>query len=56
VGTALQAGDVLYSVNGVPITSVAALRKRLAEYKPGDTPVLQIERSSRLMFVVIELE
>jgi serine protease Do len=56
VGTALQAGDVLYSVNGVPVTSVVALKKRLAEFKPGDTPVLQIERSSRLMYVVIELE
>ena len=56
VGTALQAGDVLYSVNGVPVTSVVALRKRLAEFKPGDTPVLQIERSNKLMYVVIELE
>jgi serine protease Do len=56
VGTALQAGDVLYSVNGLPVTSVVALRKRLAEFKPGDTPVLQIERSNKLMYVVIELE
>ena len=56
VGTALQPGDVLYSVNGTPVTSIVALKKRLAEFKPGDTPVLQIERSSRLMYVVIELE
>jgi serine protease Do len=56
VGTALQPGDVLYSVNGTPVTSIVALKKRLAEFKPGDTPVLQIERSSRLLYVVIELE
>jgi serine protease Do len=56
VGTALQPGDVLYSVNGLPVTSVVALRKRLTEFKPGDTPVLQIERSNKLMYVVIELE
>jgi serine protease Do len=55
-GTGLQPGDVIYSVNGVPMTSVAALKKRLDEFKAGQAPVLQIQRDDKLMFVVIELE
>jgi serine protease Do len=55
-GTGLQPGDVIYSVNGVPMTSVSALKQKLDELKAGETPVLQIQRDDRLMFVVIELE
>lgn len=55
-GTGLQVGDVIYSVNGEPVSTVDAFRKKLDEVKPGDSPVFQIERSGRLMFVTIELE
>lgn len=55
-GTGLQPGDVIYSVDAFPVSTIPALRKKLDEYKPGDAPVFQIERSSRLMFVAIELE
>ncbi len=55
-GTGLQPGDVIYSVDGAPVSTIPALRKKLDEYKPGDAPVFQIERSSRLMFVPVELE
>jgi serine protease Do len=55
-GTDLQPGDVIYSVNGFTVTSVAALKKKLTEFKPGDAPALQIERDSRLMYVTIELQ
>ena len=55
-GTGLQPGDVIYSVDGSPVSTIPALRKKLDEYKPGDAPVFQIERSSRLMFVPVELE
>ena len=55
-GTGLRPGDVIYSVNGDPVTSVAALKKKLDEFKPGESPVLQIERDGRLMFVAIEME
>jgi serine protease Do len=55
-GTGLQPGDVIYSVNGAPITTVEALRKKLDQYKSGDSVVMQIERASRLLFVPIELE
>jgi serine protease Do len=55
-GTGLQPGDVIYSVDGLPVTTVPVLRKKLDEYKPGDTPVFQIERSGRLMFVAVDME
>jgi serine protease Do len=55
-GTGLEVGDVIYSVNGSPVTTVEALRKQLDELKPGEAPVFQIERSGRLMFVAIELD
>ncbi|HYL37132.1 MAG TPA: trypsin-like peptidase domain-containing protein [Bryobacteraceae bacterium] len=55
-GTGLQPGDVIYSVNGFPVTSVEALKKKLDEFKSGQSIVIQIERSGRLMYVPIELE
>ena len=55
-GTELQVGDVIYTVNGSPVTSVEALRRKLDEFKSGDAPVFQIQRSGQLMFVAIELE
>jgi len=55
-GTGLQPGDVIYSVNQGPVSTVEALRKKVAEFKPGDEVAMQIERSGRLMFVSIEIE
>ncbi len=55
-GTGLQPGDVIYSVNQAPVTTVEALRKKVNEFKPGDEVAMQIERSGRLMFVAIEIE
>ncbi len=55
-GTGLQPGDVIYSVNGTIVTSVDALRKKLDEFKSGDSVVTQIERSGHLMYVPVELE
>ena len=55
-GTGLKPGDVIYSVNGSPVTSIPALKQKLDEFKPGDTIVMQIERSSRLLFVSVELQ
>jgi serine protease Do len=55
-GTGLLPGDVIYSVNGELMTSVEALKKKLDEFKAGESPVLQIQRDGKLMFVVIELE
>ncbi len=55
-GTGLQPGDVIYSVNGAPVSTVEALKKKLQEFKSGDSIAMQIERSGRLMFVSLELE
>ena len=55
-GTGLQAGDVIYSVNNSPVSSVEALRKKVDEFKTGDEVVMQIERSGRLMYVAAVLE
>jgi len=54
-GAQLQPGDVIYSLNGLPMASVEALKKKLDEYKAGSAIVLQIERSGHLMYVPIEL-
>jgi serine protease Do len=55
-GAGLQPGDVIYSINGVPMSTVEALKKRLDEFKSGQAIVMQIERSGRLMYIPIELE
>jgi serine protease Do len=55
-GTGLQPGDVIYSVNASPVSSVDALKRRLDEFKPGSAIVMQVERSGRLLYVALELE
>jgi len=55
-GAGLDPGDVIYAVNGAPVTSVAALRQALDKLKPEDPLVLQIERENRLMYLDLELE
>jgi serine protease Do len=55
-GTGLKPGDVIYSVNGSPVSTVAALRNKINEFKPGQEVVMQIERSGRLMYVTLDLE
>jgi serine protease Do len=55
-GTGLQPGDVIYSVNKAPVSTVEALRKKIDEFKTGDEVAMQIERSGRLMFVAVVLE
>lgn len=55
-GPALQPGDVIYAVDLTPVTSIKALRAELDSVKSGGAAVLQIERSGKLMYVVVELE
>jgi len=52
----LNPGDVIYALNGEPITTVAALRQALDKQKPTDPTVLQIERDNRLMYMDLERE
>jgi serine protease Do len=54
--TTLSPGDIIHALNGVPITSIPALRDALEKVRPGDPTVLQIERDGHLRFVDLELE
>ncbi len=55
-GDSLQLGDVIYSVNTTPVTSVQALRAALDALKETDPLVLQVERGSRLLYVTMTIE
>jgi serine protease Do len=52
----LQAGDVIRSVNGKPVTRTEDLRQQLAAFKPGDAVVLEVERRSVIQYVAFEME
>jgi serine protease Do len=49
----LKLGDVIYSVNTVPMATLDALRKALDGLKSTDPLVLQIERDGKLMFLTL---
>jgi serine protease Do len=55
-GDALKPGDVIYSVNTEPVTSVAALRSALDALKDTDPAVLQVERDGTLVYLTLEIE
>jgi serine protease Do len=55
-GGALASGDVIYEVNRTPIVTVKALRATLDALKSGNSAVLQVQRSGKLMYIVIEFE
>ncbi len=52
-GGGFETGDVIYQVNGTVVTSVPVLRRMVAELKPGDPLVVQIERDSKLMYLTL---
>jgi len=54
--TGLTTGDIIHSVNGVPIGSVEALRNALDKVSLGSTAALQVEREGQLQFVTFEIE
>ncbi len=52
----LQAGDVIYAINGTPVESVVRLRERLAAL-PANAPfVLQVEREGVLQYLSFKVE
>ena len=55
-GESLQLGDVIYSVNTVPVSSVDALRSALDSLKDIDPLVLQVERNGKLLYVTMTIE
>jgi serine protease Do len=53
---ALAPGDVIRSVNGRPITSLAQFRSAVDQMQVGQPVVLQVERRRQLQFMAFELE
>jgi serine protease Do len=52
----LITGDVIYTVNGVPVLTVESLRALLAAVRPHGAIVLQVERSGQLMYVAFNAD
>ncbi len=52
----LHPGDVIYAVNGVSVLGLSELRAAVGRPAPGQPLVLHVERASRLLYVVIEIE
>ena len=46
----LQPGDVIYSLNGKVVETVADLNAAAAELKPGGAAVLHLERAGTLIY------
>lgn len=56
VDTGLRLGDVIHSLNRTPIESVEQLKSAVAQLKPGDAAVLQIERQGQFQYLAFEME
>jgi serine protease Do len=52
----LKLGDVIYSVNTTPVSTLDALREQINRLGPADALVLQIERDGKLMFLTLSEE
>jgi S1-C subfamily serine protease len=52
----LQPGDVIYSLNGKSIDTVADLNAAAAELKPGAAAVVHLERSGSLLYLAFRVE
>jgi serine protease Do len=53
---ALEVGDVIHAVNGLPVASLVELRRALAAAKDGRSIVLQVEREGTLRYIAGRLE
>ena len=54
--TALVPGDVIVSLNGMPVESMQNLRGAIREVTPGKPVVVQIERAGQFLYLERELE
>jgi len=54
--TGLAAGDTIYALNGIAVTSVSDLRARTAAQAAHAPVVLQIERNGQIVFLAFELD
>jgi S1-C subfamily serine protease len=51
----LVPGDVILSLNNIPVMTLDGLRTALKQLHPPDPVVLQIERESKFMYLSFEL-
>ena len=56
VDTGLRIGDVIHSMNRATVESVDQLKTAVAQIKPGDAVVLQIERRGQFQYLAFEME
>jgi serine protease Do len=56
VKTGLRTGDIIHSVNHMPIESVEQLNSAVAQLKSGAAAVLQIERQGQFQYLAFEME
>jgi serine protease Do len=56
VDVALEAGDVIHTVNGMAVKTSEELRSVLSHTNANSSVVLQIERSGKLMFIAFKLD
>jgi serine protease Do len=56
VQTDLQPGDVIHTLNGQKIETLAALRSALQAMPTGAPGVLQVERQGKFMFITFEMD
>jgi serine protease Do len=52
----VQTGDVIHSVNNIPIATLSAFRQIIDGFQHGDAVALQVERDGRLQYVAFEIE
>jgi len=55
VDVALEAGDVIHTINGVSVKTSEELRSALTHTSANSPVVLQIERSGKLMFIAFKI-
>src|SRR5664279_2605449 len=56
LGDGPEPGDVIHSVNTIPVKDIAGLKQALKALHPGDAMVLQVERQGELSYLVMEYE
>ncbi len=52
----LQQGDLIISMNRVPVSSVSEFNSVVSEIEPGDTILLQVVRGNNRFFIAFELQ
>jgi serine protease Do len=56
VDSGLAVGDIIHSLKGMPITSVANLRDAFNALKPGEAASMQVERAGKLTYLSFEMD